>query len=282
MLTRRAPGVGLAGAEKALAPAPADCVDLGTVPCNRSVYDIHGLYVMRAIRGCRHYFFVQLGAWDPWAPRQPGAPGRKTPRGTPPGGQGPLPPEGTKWFDFDITGHQRRKHRHGLVDRNAPRAAPRIWLRLCEGDRFDPTGFSYDAEFWLRRGSTPLAPAAQCRHAHVAHVPVGGGVADEPQEERERCVSVSESSPLQGGPWQGTCPPCAQGFQDLGELGAAGSKRLPFHVSRKKQGRGAETRAAGRRRIWDLAATVHAVCQSVPFSLPVFLCSCVTARPRRT
>lgn len=141
---------------------------------------------MRAIRGCRHYFFC--AAWDPWPPRHPGTPGRKPPRGTPPGGQGPLPPEGTKWFDFDITGHQRRKHRHGLVDRNAPRAAPRIWLRLCEGDRFDPTGFSYDAEFWLRRGSTPLAPAAQCRHAHVAHVPVGGGCRGAPRRGRALCV----------------------------------------------------------------------------------------------
>lgn len=40
---------------------------------------------MRAIRGCRHYFFC--AAWDrqgPWPPRHPGAPGRKTPRGTPP------------------------------------------------------------------------------------------------------------------------------------------------------------------------------------------------------
>lgn len=147
----------------------------------------------------------------------------------------------------------------------------------------------------IRRGSRTMQSFGSGEARHLLHLPhnadthmwhmylwVGGGVADEPQEERERCVSVSESSPLQGGPWQGTCPPCAQGFQDLGELGAAGSERLPFHVSRKKQGRGAETRAAGRRRIWDLAATVHAVCQSVPFSLPVFLCSCVTARPRRT
>lgn len=97
-------------------------------------------------------FLCSLGPLGPLGPRYPALPRHarwKTPVGNP-RRQGPLPPEGTKWFDFDITGHQRRKHRLGLVDRNAPRAAPRIWLRLCKGDRFDPTGISYDAEFWLR------------------------------------------------------------------------------------------------------------------------------------
>lgn len=35
------PGCQAAGAEQALAPAPADCVDLGTVPCNCRVYVLH-------------------------------------------------------------------------------------------------------------------------------------------------------------------------------------------------------------------------------------------------
>lgn len=230
---------------------------------------------MRALRGRTSgrgvpvdvAFFVQLGTPGRPPPGTRAARWEKAPVGRPPGGQGPLPPEGTKWFDFDITGHQRRKHRLGLVDRNAPRAAPRIWLRLCEGDRFDPTGLSYDAEFWLRE-ARHLLHLAHNADAHMSHMYLWGGgaeVADEPQEEGERSLSVSESSPLQGGPWQGTCPPPAQGSKIRGSWGLLGAGC--FHsmvLEGHRAGRGAETRAAGRRRIlggrgsWGDLATVQA------------------------
>lgn len=218
------------------------------------------------------------------------------PRGTRPGGPGPLPPEGRKWFDFDITGHQRRKHRLGFCRSQRPGAAPRIWLRLCEGYRLDPTDSSYDAEFWLppRRGSTLVAPGGQCRCAHAAYlhsvVPVGGGVLfllgkggwdgrqgeghKAPKKRASASMSVSESSPLQGVPWQGTCAPCAQGFQGLGGAGALlgpcwGGGCFYSMVLEENQGRGAETRAAGRRRtlgggdLWGDLATLTPSCSYV-------------------
>lgn len=226
---------------------------------------------MRAIRGCRHYFFC--AAWDPWPPgtraRQAGNP----PVGRPPVDKGPCRQRGQSGSISTSPGI-----RGGNTDMGLSIATP-------PGRRRESGCDFARATASIRRGSRTMQSFGSGEARHLLHLPHNAdthmwhmylwvGVAEEPQEEGERCVSVSESSPLQGGPWQGTCPPCAQGFQDLGELGAAGRKRLPFHGSRNKQGRGAETRAAGRRRIWGLGGEqfTQPVCS---LSLCLCLCSCV-------
>lgn len=182
--------------------------------------------------------------------------------------QGPLPPEGTKWFDFDITGHQRRKHRHGLVDRNAPRAAPRIWLRLCEGEPLRSDGVLVRCRVLAPGGST-----TSCTCPHNAHTRTcrtctctcGWGVVvvavvagGEPQEKGERCVLCFRIEPAARRPLAADMSAVCPRFQDLGLLGAAGGcwggrgfHSMVLEESKAHRGeRGGNSTAAGRRRIW--------------------------------
>lgn len=242
------------------------------------------------------------------------------PRGTRPGGPGPLPPEGRKWFDFDITGHQRRKHRLGFCRSQRPGAAPRIWLRLCEGYRLDPTDSSYDAEFWLppRRGSTLVAPGGQCRCAHAAYlhsvVPVGGGVLfllgkggvgwqtgrgpQGTQEKGERlhvCFRIEPAArSALAGDMCAVCPRFSRFGGSWGPAGALlGRRMLLFHGSRRKSRQrggnssgGQEANLGGRGPLGGLGDT-HAllfvcwVCVCA-LSLPLCACACDTAGTRRT
>lgn len=181
---------------------------------------------MRAIRGCRHYFFC--AAWGPWPPcpppRHPGAPGRKTPRGTPPRvDKGPCRQRGQSGSISTSPGI-----RGGNTDMGLSIATP-------PGRRRESGCDFARATASIRRGSRTMQSFGSGEARHLLHLPHNAdthmwhmylwvGVADEPQEEGERCVSVSESSPPQGGPWQGTCPPCAQGSKIWGSWGLLGGR----------------------------------------------------------
>lgn len=219
------------------------------------------------------YFFC--AAWGPPlghpGPQTPRYPGGGTPRGTPPSTRAPAA-RGDKVVRF-------RHHR-------ASEAETQTWA--CRSQR--PQGGAANLAATLRgrtasirRGSRTMQSFGSGRldnllhlphnahtHAHVAHahVPAGGGSLwlqwlqeGSPKKRASAVCSVSESSPLQGGPWQGTCPPCAQGSKIWGCWGLLGSKRLPFHGSRRKQGtegRGAETRQ--RRAGGEFGGIVLGVC----------------------
>lgn len=231
---------------------------------------------MRAIRGCRHYFFC--AAWGPWPPPCPPAPGRARKENS--------PWDAPRWTRAPAArGDKVVRFRH----HRASEAETQTWA--CRSQR--PQGGAANLAATLRgrplrsdevlvrcRVLAPerLDTSCTCRTMQTrtcGTCTCGWGLQTSPKK-RASAVSVSEFEPAARRPLAGDMSAACLRFQDLGELGAAGRKRLPFHVSRKKQGRGAETPAAGRRRIWDLAATVHAVSQSVP--LPVFLCYGTTAQ----
>lgn len=135
-------------------------------------------------------------------------------------------------------------------------------------NRFDPTEFSYDAEFWLREARQLVAPAAQCTHTRTCRTctcTCGWGVVEvavvaggEPQEEGERCVRCFRIEPAARRPLAGDMSAVCPRFQDLGLLGAAGGcwgargfHSMVLEENKAHRGeRGGNSRAAGRRRIW--------------------------------
>lgn len=204
--------------------------------------------------------------------------------------QGPLPPEGTKWFDFDITGHQRRKHRHGLVDRNAPRAAPRIWLRLREGEPLRSDGVLVRCRVLAPgRLDNFLHLPAQCTHTHMSHMHMGVVVVavvagGEPQEKGERRVLCFRIEPAARRPLAADMSAVCPRFQDLGPLGAAGGcwGGRGFHSmvleenkahTQRGEGRKLERRAGGEFGGAVLGVCVCALCERER----VCLCYCMTS-----
>lgn len=192
-----------------------------------------------------HYFFVLLGT-PPVDPRR----------------QGSLPPEGTKWFDFDITGQQRRG---GNTDLGLSIATPPGRRRESGCDFVKATAPIRRISRTMQSfGCLRLDTRTYCARRH------GGEGAF-----RKRERSVSECSPLQGGPWQGTCPPFFQGSQGSG-WGAIGGRGCFHSMVLENKAEGRKSRAAGRRRNLGESGLGdrHIVCLCV--CVPVCLCACVS------